>query len=38
MQVEFNQLNAVTKEINLTIPSGEVDKAYERYLKKASQE
>ena len=38
MQVEFNQLNAVTKEINLTIPSGEVDKAYERYLQKASQE
>ncbi|MBP7279846.1 MAG: hypothetical protein KBA11_10580 [Sedimentibacter sp.] len=38
MQVEFNQLNAVTKEINLTIPSGEVDKAYEKYLQKASQE
>ena len=38
MQVEFNQLNAVTKEINLTIPAEEVDKEYEKYLKKSAQE
>jgi trigger factor len=38
VQVEFNQLNAVTKEINLTIPAEEVDKEYEKYLKKSAQE
>ena len=38
MQVEINQVNAVTKEINLNIPSAEVDVAYAKYLKKAAKD
>jgi len=36
VQVDFNQVNAVTKEINVSIPAETVDKAYEKYLRKAS--
>jgi len=38
VQVDFNQVNAVTKEINVNIPAERVDKAYEKYLRKASRE
>ncbi|MEN6445049.1 MAG: trigger factor [Candidatus Cloacimonas sp.] len=38
MQVTFEQLNEVTKEINLTIPSEEVSDAYEKYLYKVSKD
>jgi len=34
VQVEINQVNAVTKDINLLIPSAEVDVAYAKFLKK----
>jgi len=37
VQVDFNQVNAVTKEINVSIPAETVDKAYEKYLRKASR-
>jgi len=38
VQVEFNQINVVIKEINITIPSDEVTKAYEKYLVKIAKE
>ncbi len=38
MQVEFNQINAVTKEINITVPAEVTAKAYEKYLRKASRD
>ncbi|MDD2228569.1 MAG: trigger factor [Candidatus Cloacimonetes bacterium] len=38
MQVEFNQVNAVTKEINISVPADKASKAYEKYLRKASRD
>lgn len=38
MQVEFNAINAVTKEINITVPSDKVNKSYAKYLRKASRD
>ena len=38
MQVEINQVNAVTKDINLLIPSAEVDVAYAKFLQKAAKD
>lgn len=38
MQVEFNQINAVTKEINITVPADVANKAFEKYLRKASRD
>ncbi len=38
MQVEFNQVNAVTKEINIVIPAETAGKAFEKYLRKASKD
>lgn len=38
MQVEFNAINAVTKEINITIPAEDATKAWEKYLRKAAKQ
>ncbi|PKN72013.1 MAG: hypothetical protein CVU50_08995 [Candidatus Cloacimonetes bacterium HGW-Cloacimonetes-3] len=38
MQVEFNQVNAVTKEINISVPADQAGKAFEKYLRKASRD
>jgi FKBP-type peptidyl-prolyl cis-trans isomerase (trigger factor) len=38
VQVEFNAINAVTKEININVPPEKVNKAYERYLRKAAKD
>ncbi|MCB5257484.1 MAG: hypothetical protein LHW63_08270 [Candidatus Cloacimonetes bacterium] len=38
MQVEFNAINAVTKEINITIPADDAVKAWEKYLRKAAKQ
>jgi trigger factor len=38
VQVDFNQINAVTKEINVTVEADTVKKAYEKYLRKASRD
>jgi len=38
VQVDFTQINAVTKELNITIPAETVSKAYEKYLRKASHD
>ncbi|MCK9585184.1 MAG: hypothetical protein M0R69_09835 [Candidatus Cloacimonetes bacterium] len=37
MQVEFNAINAVSKEITITIASEEVSKAWDKYLSRASR-
>ena len=38
MQVEFNPLNAVTKEINISVPSERVNKEYDKFLRKTARE
>lgn len=38
MQVEINAINAVSKEINITVPAERTDKAYEKYIRKASKD
>ncbi|MCK9556740.1 MAG: trigger factor [Candidatus Cloacimonetes bacterium] len=38
MQVEFNVINAVSKEINITIPADDATKAWEKYLRKAANQ
>jgi FKBP-type peptidyl-prolyl cis-trans isomerase (trigger factor) len=38
VQVEFNAINAVTKEINISVPSDKVNKSYEKYLRKAARD
>jgi FKBP-type peptidyl-prolyl cis-trans isomerase (trigger factor) len=38
VQVKFNQLNAVTKEINISVPADKVKQDYEKYLRKASRD
>lgn len=38
MQVEFNAINAVTKEINITISADDATKAWEKYLRKAAKQ
>lgn len=35
MQVEFKDLNAVTREISITVEAERVEKAYQKYLAKA---
>ncbi|MDD3103790.1 MAG: trigger factor [Candidatus Cloacimonetes bacterium] len=37
MQVDFNAINAVTKEITITVASEEVSKAWDKYLSKAAR-
>lgn len=37
MQVEFKPINEVSKEITITVPAERVNKAYEKYLRKAAQ-
>ena len=38
MQVDFNAINAVTKEINITIPAEDAEKAWTKYLRKAAKQ
>jgi trigger factor len=38
VQVEFNAINAVSKEINITVPAEEATKAWEKYLRKAAKQ
>jgi len=38
VQVDINQINAVTKELNITVETDTVSKAYEKYLRKASRD
>ncbi|MDD4308819.1 MAG: trigger factor [Candidatus Cloacimonetes bacterium] len=38
MQVEFNPINAVTKEINITVPLERANKEYQKYLRKAARD
>lgn len=38
MQVEFNAINAVTKEINITVSPEDAQKAWEKYLRKAAKQ
>lgn len=38
MQVEFKDLNAVTREISITVEAERVEKAYQKYLAKAARD
>jgi len=38
VQVDFNAINAVTKEINITIPAEDAEKAWTKYLRKAAKQ
>ncbi|MDP3113225.1 MAG: trigger factor [Candidatus Cloacimonadaceae bacterium] len=38
MQVEFKQINAVTKEVNLSVEAERADKEYKRYLNKSARD